>query len=191
MKKIHFLFVLFLTLSLGYASSGLAQSPSCSTLDENQVREMMREATRLEQSGDEAGAQDLMNQVAEMYEADLTQALQQPIPDPAGLYCKPNPTTDYVACVLKLTARVELTGNNPTLAEQGMARASQGIDFWTSQFAHTVPPVGNNLCKDYLACIFKAMAQRELIALEHSQTDDLLQKFLRKVATHAKQNGWP
>lgn len=168
----YLMIVLFVSIQ---SVTAYAQSASCSQLDETRVGELLREAARLEQAGDEAGSQDMMNQVTEMYEADLTQALQQNIPDPAGLYCKPNPTTDYVACVLKLTARVELTGNNPTLTEQGMARASQGIDFWTSQFAHTVPPVGNDLCKDYLACIFKAMAQRELIALEHSQTDDLLQ----------------
>ena len=173
-KPLIISFALILLIVVFQSITAQAQSISCSQLDETRVGELLREAARLEQSGDEAGAQNLMNQVAEMYEADLFQALQQPIPDPAGLYCKPNPTTDYVACVLKLTGRVELTGNNPSLTEQGMARASQGIDFWTTQFAHTVPPVGDELCKDYLACIFKALAQRELIAIEHSETDDLL-----------------
>lgn len=151
-----------------------AQSASCSQLDETRVGELLREAARLEQAGDEAGSQELMAEVGRMFEADLEQALEQPIPDPQGLFCKDNPTVRHIACILKLTARVELAGLNDELNDRGMQRAKDGVELWTTQFAYTTPPVGDRLCKEYLACIFKALAQRELIAIEHNEVDDLL-----------------
>ncbi len=154
--------------------SALAQSSSCSQLDEAKVGELLREAARLEEAGDEAGSQALMEQAAQLTDADLLQAIQQLIPDPQGLYCKDNPTVRYIACILKLTARVELTGN-ADLSARGMKRAQEGVELWTTQFAYTIPPVGDELCRDYLACIFKAMAQRELINIAHNEVDDLLQ----------------
>jgi len=159
-------------ISLYNQSKG--QSSQCSQLDEARVAELLREAAQLEQSGDEAGSQALMEQAARLTEVDLLQAIEQPIPDPQGLFCKDNPTVRHIACLLKLTARVELTGYSD-LSARGMQRAMEGVDYWTTQFAHTTPPEGNDLCKDYLACIFKAMAQRELIGIEHTDVDDLLQ----------------
>lgn len=166
------LFIFFFVLII--AGSLQAQNSSCSQLDEAKVAELLREAARLEQAGDEAGSQALMEQAAQLTDADLLQAIQQPIPDPQGLYCKDNPTVRYIACILKLTARVELTGN-ADLSARGMKRAQEGVELWTTQFAYTIPPVGDELCKDYLACIFKAMAQRELINVTHNEVDDLLQ----------------
>ncbi|GAB1419554.1 hypothetical protein MASR2M12_23190 [Bacteroidales bacterium] len=151
----------------------LRAQTSCSRLDENHFAELLREAARLEQAGDEAAAASLMEQAAQLTAADLEQAIAQPIPDSQRLYCKDNPTVRHIACILRLTARVELTGNSE-LAAQGMQRAAEGVDFWTTQFAQTIPPVGDELCKDYLACIFKALAQRELIGLAHSEVDDML-----------------
>ncbi|NOU47684.1 MAG: hypothetical protein HOO86_11570 [Bacteroidales bacterium] len=153
----------------------VGQSMNCSHLDEEKVKQLFEEAKRLELAGDEQGAKAAMDQISQLVEADLMQALEQPIPDPAGLFCKPNPTTDYIDCILKLTARVELNGSNPELTHRGMERAKEGVELWTSQFAYTIPPVGDELCRDYLACIFKAMAQRELINVTHNEVDDLLQ----------------
>ena len=166
-----FLFVLFIMLTTTGVS--YAQNSSCSKLDESEVAGLLKQAAILEQSGDEAGSQALMEQVARLVEADLQQAINLPFPDPQGLYCKDNPTVRHIACLLKLTARVELSGNSD-LSAKGMKRAAEGVDFWTSQFANTPIPEGNDLCREYLACIYKALAQRELIGLEHSATDDLL-----------------
>ena len=163
-----FLFVLII------AGSVHAQNSSCSQLDEAKVAELLKEAVRLELAGDEDGSQALMEQAAQLTDADLLQAIEQPIPDPQGLYCKDNPTVRHIACILKLTARVEMTGN-ADLSARGMKRAQEGVELWTTQFAYTIPPVGDELCKDYLACIFKAMAQRELINIPHNEVDDLLQ----------------
>ncbi len=163
-----FLFVLII------AGSMHAQNSSCSQLDEAKVAELLKEAARLELAGDEDGSQALMEQAAQLTDADLLQAIEQPIPDPQGLYCKDNPTVRHIACILKLTARVEMTGN-ADLSARGMKRAQEGVELWTTQFAYTIPPVGDELCKDYLACIFKAMAQRELINIPHNEVDDLLQ----------------
>ncbi len=167
-------FTILLLLVLSVFSLSYAQNSSCSKLNESEVAGLLRQAAELEQSGDEAGAKALMEQAARLTEADLLQAIEQPFPDPQGLYCKDNPTVRHIACLLKLTARVELTGNSD-LSARGMQRAAEGVDFWTSQFAHTPVPEGNDLCREYLACIFKAMAQRELIGIEHSAVDDLLQ----------------
>ncbi len=167
-------YLLVVLLISSQASPLWAQSGSCSQLDETKVGELLREAARLEETGDEAGSQALMDEVGQLLEADLEQAIQQPMPDPLGLFCKDNPTVKYIACILKLTAKAELSGNSE-LHDRGMQRASEGVDLWTTQFANTMPPVGNELCKDYLACIFKAMAQRELINIPHSEVDDLLQ----------------
>lgn len=152
-----------------------AQNSPCSQLDEAKVGELLREAARLEEAGDEAGSQAMMEQLGHLIEADLEQAILQPIPDPQGLYCKDNPTVRHIACILKLTARAELAGINNDLHDRGMKRAQEGVEFWTTQFAYTIPPVGDELCRDYLACIFKAMAQRELINITHNEVDDLLQ----------------
>ncbi|KAF0130580.1 MAG: hypothetical protein FD155_1390 [Bacteroidetes bacterium] len=175
--KAKSLIISYLLLILLISSSNntlWAQSSSCSQLDENRVGELLREAARLEEAGDEAGSQAMMEQAAQLAEADLLQAIEQPIPDPQGLFCKENPTVRHIACLLKLTARVELTGNSD-LSQRGMQRASEGVDLWTTQFAYTIPPVGDELCKDYLACIFKAMAQRELIGIVHNSVYDLLE----------------
>ncbi len=152
-----------------------AQNSPCSQLDETKVGELLREAARLEEAGDEAGSQALMEQLGHLVETDLEQAILQPIPDPQGLYCKDNPTIRHIACILKLTARAELAGINNDLHDRGMQRAREGVELWTTQFANTIPPVGDELCRDYLACIFKAMAQRELINITHNGVDDLLQ----------------
>jgi hypothetical protein len=152
-----------------------AQNSPCSQLDEAKVGELLREAARLEEAGDEAGSQAMMEQLGHLIEADLEQAILQPIPDPQGLYCKDNPTVRHIACILKLTARAELAGINNDLHDRGMQRAREGVELWTTQFAYTIPPVGDELCRDYLACIFKAMAQRELINITHNEVDDLLQ----------------
>jgi hypothetical protein len=152
-----------------------AQNSPCSQLDETKVSELLREAARLEEAGDEAGSQAMMEQLGHLIEADLEQAILQPIPDPQGLYCKDNPTIRHIACILKLTARAELAGINNDLHDRGMQRAREGVELWTTQFAYTIPPVGDELCRDYLACIFKAMAQRELINITHNEVDDLLQ----------------
>lgn len=141
---------------LNVFSVSYAQNSSCSKLNESEVAGLLRQAAQLEQSGDDAGAKVLMEQAARLAEAELLQAIEQPFPDPQGLYCKDNPTVRHIACLLKLTARVELTGNSD-LSARGMQRAAEGVDFWTSQFAHTSIPKGNDLCREYLACIYKAM----------------------------------
>jgi hypothetical protein len=163
---------LFVLIMIGLMQ---AQNSPCSQLDETKVSELLREAARLEEAGDEAGSQAMMEQLGHLIEADLEQAILQPIPDPQGLYCKDNPTIRHIACILKLTARAELAGINNDLHDRGMQRAREGVELWTTQFAYTIPPVGDELCRDYLACIFKAMAQRELINITHNEVDDLLQ----------------
>ncbi|MBK9291387.1 MAG: hypothetical protein IPM52_07155 [Bacteroidetes bacterium] len=166
-------FILALLLLLSVFSVSIAQNSPCSKLDETKVAELLREAARLEKEGDEDGSQALMTEIGLLYNADLEQAIQQPIPDPQGLYCKVNPTVRHIACILKLTARVELMGN-PELSARGMQRAKEGVEFWTTQFAYTMPPEGNERCNEYLACIFKALSQRYLIGVEHNEVDDLL-----------------
>lgn len=166
--------LIIIVFVLVQTSALMAQNSPCSQLDETEVNDLLREAARLESEGDEAGSQSLMDQVSKMYEEDLLQAIEQPIPDPQGLFCKDNPTVRHIACLLKLTARVEMMGITD-LHDKGMKRAKEGVELWTSQFAYTIPPVGDVLCKDYLACIYKAMAQRELINIAHNEVDDLLQ----------------
>lgn len=170
------LLVIALIITLFNARTSLAQS-TCGNLDMQKVEALLKEAEHLEMTGDEHGSKRLLDEASQMYVVDLEQFLNKPIPDPQGQYCKPNPTTEYIGCLFKLTARVELAAaeNNTGLINRAMERANEAVDLWTTKLAYSIAPVGNNLCSDYLACLYKALAQRELIGLKHSETDDLLQ----------------
>ena len=161
-----------LTMSYGIST---AQS-ECGSSDTEKVKDLLNKALECENAGDEAGHDKAMNEIARMHVELLENYLQQPIPAPNGTYCdKDNAMTDYIGCLLKLTARVELTAGSDDLTKKGMDKVNEAIDKWTTNFAYSVPPSGNEeLCKKYLACIFKAMAQRELTGIPHSETDEIL-----------------
>lgn len=166
-------FILLFLLSFGFS---MAQS-SCGTLDTQKVKELLRKALECENAGDDAGHDKAMSEIAQLNVDQLENYLKLPIPKPDGTYCnKENAMIDYLGCLYALTQRAELTADNNSLTQTAMKTANEVIDLWTTNFAYTVPPSGNEeLCRKYLACIFKAMAQRELTGIPHSEADDILQ----------------
>lgn len=170
-KVINLIFILIVSIGTSQAQS------SCGSLDVEKVNDLLKQAVEFENAGNDSEHDRVMAEIAQMNVEQLEDYLLQSIPSPNGTYCnKENAMIDYLGCLYKLTARVELTADNGDLTARGMERANETVDLWTTHFAHSVPPIGNDkLCREYLACIFKAMEQRELMGITHSETDDLLQ----------------
>ncbi|NCD34397.1 MAG: hypothetical protein EOL87_13420 [Spartobacteria bacterium] len=138
-----------------------------------------------ERAGNDAMAEKYLEAAKTVAAADLQAVINQSIPDPMGLFCMPNPTTDYISCLVKLCTHAELLGADDTLQEAGMERAAEAVDLWTTQLAAIdVPDEAYGRCQYYVPCLVHAMAVREIFAVPASSTDDLLaSRFDEAVAT--------
>lgn len=154
----------------------------CGVHSDEEYGAIFKQAQEAELSGDYDLHDQLMESAKTLVMDDIMAAVSlTDFPSTNGLYCQPNPLTDYAACCLKLAARAEMMGVGNRYPEVAMRRAQEAVDIWTTEFAQTSPPPGKEKCKKYIECLLKSMAQRELIALEHSATDDKLQANLDKI----------
>jgi hypothetical protein len=168
---------LYTTVAILFFACQISQAQSsCGSHSDAEYESILKKAADAAISGNETDHDKFMDDARTLIMDDIMLAVSQPMPSTNGLYCRKNPVTDYAACCLKLSARSELLGVGNMYPEVALRRAKEAIDFWTKEFANTMPPAGDEqLCRDYLKCIYKAMAQRELMGIEHSETDDLLQ----------------
>jgi hypothetical protein len=178
--KSFFKIVLGLLMVFNYVENQ-AQT-QCGVHSDEEYGTIYKQAQDAELSGNYDLHDQLMESVKTLVMDDIMAVVSlTDFPPTNGLYCQPNPLTDYAACCLKLAARAEMMGVGNQYPEVAMRRAEEAVDIWTTEFAQTSPPAGEEKCKKYVECLFKAMAQRELIALEHSATDDKLKANLDKI----------
>lgn len=175
MKLRHFTIICAATFTFLLAALNTSAQSSCGSHTDAEYTEIMQKASDASVSGNDADHNKYMDEARTFVMDDIMLAVNQPMPSANGQYCKPNPVTDYADCLMKLSARAEILGVGNLYPETALNRAKEAVDFWTKEFANSMPPAGNEqLCRDYLNCIYKALAQRELMGIPHSETDDLL-----------------
>lgn len=122
-------------------------------------------------------AQQYMDAAIEIVQADLANVLSQPIPDPMGLFCKSNPTTDYMKCLNRLSVYASLLYAEDNTAE--MEKLAQAADLWTTQFAFSNPPLdADEYCRVYAPCVHRAMVERYIFEVPPSHVDEILESLI-------------
>jgi hypothetical protein len=154
----------------------------CGVHSDEEYAAIYKQAHDAELSGNYDLHDQLMESVKTLVMDDIMNVVSlTDLPETNGLYCKPNPLTEYAACCIKLASKAEMMGIGNQYPEVAMKRANEAVDKWTTEFSQVSPPAGKEKCEEYVQCLIKAMAQRELIGLEHSATDDKLKENLDKI----------
>lgn len=178
--KIHIKIILWVFVFISFIENK-AQN-QCGTHTDEEYGAIYKQAKDAELSGNHDLHDQLMESVKTLVMDDIMTVVSlTDLPETNGLYCKPNPLTEYAACCLKLAARAEMMGVGNQYPEVAMQRANEAVDKWTTEFSQIAPPAGEEKCKEYVQCLIKAMAQRELIGIPHSATDDKLKDNFDKV----------
>ncbi len=168
-------------ISIVLFSGKLLFAQQCGTHSDAEYENLLKEAENQANSGNEAQSDKLMQDAGMLVMEDISLAVSIPIPGPQGQFCMPNPTTEYIDCLMKLGTRAEYLGVGNKYPEVAMNRAIEAIDQWTTQLSNTKPPVGDALCKEFLNCLMKALAQRELVGLSGAETDRKLQAMIDEI----------
>ncbi len=175
-------FIILFGLLIFFSIVEIQAQTQCGIHSDKEYAAIYKQAKDAELSGNYDLHNQLMESVKTLVMDDIMNVVSlTDFPPTNGLYCQPNPLTDYAACCLKLAARAEMMGVGNKYPEEAMRRAEKAVDIWTTEFAQTSPPAGEEKCKKYVQCLIKAMAQRELIGLKHSATDDKLKANLDKI----------